>query len=334
MNEVTVSIEDLFKAVANIENTKYKENEFYNQDSRIEIKDENGNFVNVSALITKKDTITSLDLDNDDVIKTASNHLIAPDRKNCVFVKDINEDDVIQLEKDSAIVVSKSVSENKETVFDMTVDTNTHLYQTANGVVHHNTHTVNKAIKRKGLEEDHDYVVIKGFATPKALYVTLWENKEKTIIFDDCDSVLKDPTAINLLKGALDSYEKRTISWLQRGFADEDIPQSFEFKGQVIFISNINSARLDGAIKSRSIVVDLSMTMKDKIDRMRHILPKILPDHSMKIKEMALDFMEEHAEEAKEFNLRTLMKASKVIKAYGIENEEWKAAVKYLLVSV
>lgn len=331
MNEVTVSIEDLFKAVANIENTEYKENEFYNQDSRIKIKDENGNFVNVSALITKKDTITSLELDNDDVMKTASNHRIAPDRKNCVFVKDINEGDAIQLENDSTIVVKKTVSENKETVFDMTVDTDTHLYQTANSIVHHNTHTVMNAVKQKGLEEDHEFVVVKGFATPKALYVTLWENKDKIIIFDDCDSVLKDPTAVNLLKGALDSYEKRTISWLQRGFADEDIPQSFEFKGQVIFISNINSNRLDGAIKSRSIVVDLSMTQKDKIDRMRHILPKILPDHSIKVKETALNFMAEYADEAKEFNLRTLMKATKVITAYGLDNEEWKDAVKYLL---
>ena len=196
------------------------------------------------------------------------------------------------------------------------------------------THTVLNALAERSMEEDIDYVLIKGYATPKALFATLFENKKKTIIFDDCDSVLRDPTAINILKGALDSYEKRTVSWLQKGFIADDLPLSFEFEGQVIFISNMHSAKMDGAVKSRSIVVDLSMTLKDKIERMRHILADILPDYSMELKTTALDFMTEHAEEAKEFNLRTLQKAIKVIKAYGIDNIEWKAAVKYLLVSI
>jgi len=196
------------------------------------------------------------------------------------------------------------------------------------------THTVMHALKEKGLEELTDYFIIKGYATPKALYATLFENNGKTIIFDDCDSVLKDPTAINLLKGALDSYEKRTISWLQKGFVPDDLPASFEFNGNIIFISNMNASRLDGAVKSRSITIDLSMTIKDRIERMKHILPEILPKMSMQIKETALEYMEKHAAEAKEFNMRTLMKCSKVIKAYGLDSGEWEDAVKYLLTSV
>ena len=196
------------------------------------------------------------------------------------------------------------------------------------------THTVMSAFAERSMVEDEDYVIVKGYATPKALYATLFYNKNKTIVFDDCDSVLKDPTAVNLLKGALDSYEKRTISWLTKGFVDDELPRSFEFKGQIIFISNMRSEKMDGAVKSRSIVVDLSMSLQDKIERMRHIIADILPTYPMELKIAALDFIALHAAEAKEFNLRTLQKATKVIKAYGIENEEWKDAVKYLLVSI
>lgn len=197
------------------------------------------------------------------------------------------------------------------------------------------SHTIMEALAARNLREERDYVVIKGFATPKALYATLYDHNGKIIVFDDCDSVLKDPTSINLLKGALDSYAVRTISWLSKGFIDDEYPSSFEFTGQVIFISNINSSNMDGAIKSRSITVDLSMTMQDKIERMQHILPTILPEFEMDIKEAALEFMAQHSDEAREFNLRTLQKSIKVIAAYGLDNdEEWHSAVKYLLVSI
>jgi len=195
------------------------------------------------------------------------------------------------------------------------------------------SHTIIEALKAKGKIENEDYIVIKGFATPKALYGTLYDHNDKVIVFDDCDSVLKDPVSINILKGALDSYAKRTISWLSKGFIEDEYPSSFDFTGQVIFISNINSANLDQAIKSRSITIDLSMTIQDKIERMQHILPTILPDYSMDIKEAALEFMAEHSNEAREFNMRTLQKLVKVTSSYGLDNPEWKSAAKYLLLN-
>lgn len=194
------------------------------------------------------------------------------------------------------------------------------------------SHTVMTELQNRNWIEEIDYIIVKGYATPKALYATLYEHNGKTIIFDDCDSVLKDPTAINLLKGALDSYDKRTISWLQKGFNDDGLPPSFEFTGHVIFISNMSSDKLDQAIKSRSIVIDLSMSLEDKIERMQFILSSLLPEYPIEIKQIALDFITKHANEAKEFNLRTLQKTIKVINAYGVDNNEWESAAKYLLV--
>ena len=195
------------------------------------------------------------------------------------------------------------------------------------------SHTIMGALEKRGWIEGTQYVVVKGYATPKALYGTLWEHRDKTIIFDDCDSVLKDAVSLNLLKGALDSYDKRTISWLQKGFIDDKLPNSFEFQGNIIFISNMSSDKLDQAVKSRSITIDLSMTLKDKIERMNYILPSVMPSYPMDMKQAALDFMAQHADIAKEFNMRTLQKIIKITHAYG-DNPEWKDAAKYLLTNV
>lgn len=193
--------------------------------------------------------------------------------------------------------------------------------------------TVFQELEKRGLEQDEDYVIIKGYSTPKALFATLYENLDKIVIFDDCDSVLKDPISVNLLKGALDSYSKRTISWLSKGFIDDGLPSSFDFEGQVIFISNLPMSKIDGAVKSRSMVIDLSMTISDKLKRMQTILPDLLPEVDMGIKQETLDYVSENAYEAKELNLRTLQKCIRVHQAYE-GNEQWKDAVKYLLTNV
>ena len=178
------------------------------------------------------------------------------------------------------------------------------------------TFTVNEQLKNKGLEEDIDYVIIKGYATPKALYATLYENLDKLVIFDDCDSVLRDPISLNILKGALDSYDKRTISWLSKGFIDDGLPSSFEFKGKVIFISNLKLAKVDGAVRSRTLPIDLSMTLSDKIERMRSILPNILPSYDLSLKEEVLAILDEKKEIATELNMRTFEKAIRIYDAY------------------
>lgn len=193
------------------------------------------------------------------------------------------------------------------------------------------TYTVMQEIKKRQLEENSDYITIKGFSTAKGLYRTLFENSDKLIVFDDCDEVLKNDVAKNILKGALDSYDERIISWITNSFSD-DLPSSFEFEGQIIFISNLPQYKVDQAILSRSMSIDLSMSTETKIQRMRAILPKIKTMVSMEVKEECLNLIEEHKDFCGDLNMRTL------IKVIGIrtdkENEEiWKEMSIYAMTS-
>jgi predicted AAA+ superfamily ATPase len=125
--------------------------------------------------------------------------------------------------------------------------------------------------------------VIKGAVTPVALYSQLYKYSDEdcVLVFDDCDTVLLDDVSLNLLKGALDSGKRRKISWLaDSSFLNkEGIPDSFDFKGSIIFISNLKFDKFKGkladhlaALQSRCHYLDLTLdTMRDKIMRIKQI---------------------------------------------------------------
>ena len=188
------------------------------------------------------------------------------------------------------------------------------------------TFTVTKAIEDMGLSNDN-FVFFKGYSTARGLYNTLYDNNGKLIVFDDCDSVLEDKVAINILKSALDSYDKREISWMANMRKGDEYPQQFEFNGRIIFISNKSKEKIDGAILSRSLVVDLSMTPAEKIERMRTIVPNILPGFSDEVKEDALYFLDEN-KESYDINMRTLIMVSKMRYSFP---ETWSELATFMI---
>lgn len=171
------------------------------------------------------------------------------------------------------------------------------------------------------------FVIIKGYSTPKGLYRALYENRNGVIVFDDCDSVLRDPVSLNLLKAALDSYDRRVISW-RADIRDDDLPTSFEFKGRVIFISNMSANQLDQAILTRSLVVDLTMTNTQKVERMRFLLSQadFMPEYEREFKQDAMDLIAKLQDEVKELSLRTLIQVTKIRKSSG---KNWKNLAEY-----
>jgi hypothetical protein len=205
------------------------------------------------------------------------------------------------------------------------------------------TYTVTKTLEAHGYKDISDladfevgavinarkcFTFVKGYSTAKGLYRTLFENNKSIIVFDDCDAVLKDPVALNLLKGALDSYGKRIISW-NADMRDDDLPKSFNFEGRVIFISNMAQDKIDQAIRSRSMMIDLSMTTNQKIDRMEFIskLEEFLPEYDASVKADALALIRAIKDDVKEISLRTLIAVAKI----RASNKDWKELAEYML---
>lgn len=205
------------------------------------------------------------------------------------------------------------------------------------------THTVMKTLRKLGLSDASDldaeeiggrinknkfYRSIKGYSTAKGLYRTLYESNGMVLVFDDCDNVLKDSTALNILKGALDSYGERYINW-NAEMRDDDLPKAFEFTGTVVFISNMSLDKVDQAVKTRAMCVDLSMTKQQKVERMDTLVRSsdFLPDYEMSYKVEALHFIAENLDIVENLSLRTLIATTKI----RAEGGKWKELAKYVL---
>jgi hypothetical protein len=134
---------------------------------------------------------------------------------------------------------------------------------------------------------------------------------------------------VNILKSALDSYDKRTISWISKVGKNDEYPQHFDFTGRIIFISNKSKEKIDEAILTRSLTVDLTMTPDDKITRMNAILPNILPDYSIEAKQEALGFLETVKDDVS-LNMRMLIMVAKMRLMYP---ETWRSLATYMVKS-
>ena len=179
------------------------------------------------------------------------------------------------------------------------------------------------------VDTKRSFRVVKGYSTAKGLFRTLQESNGMTIVFDDCDSILRDPVALNLLKGALDSYGDRYISW-NADIRDDDLDKTFKFTGQVIFITNVSSEKLDQAVKSRAMVVDLSMTRDEMLERMRTIAESsdFLPEITKTYKVAALSFLQENLDKVSNLSLRTLIQTVKIANS---GDSSWKKLALYVI---
>jgi hypothetical protein len=112
------------------------------------------------------------------------------------------------------------------------------------------SHTVIQEMEKASLfdkiaQRNPRFEIVKGAISGIGLFATLYKfsDPRNVLVFDDCD-VWSDPDALNVLKGALDSGKKRRISWNKdsRLLRDEGVPNSFDFHGSIIFITNVDVA--------------------------------------------------------------------------------------------
>ena len=127
------------------------------------------------------------------------------------------------------------------------------------------------------------FEVVKGAMSGIGLFAKLYKfsDAKNVLVFDDCD-IWEDQDALNVLKGALDSGKTRRISWNKdsRILRDEGIPNSFNFNGSIIFITNKSfDAKKAGkmqphldALQSRCHFLDLTVdSERDKMLRIKQV---------------------------------------------------------------
>lgn len=183
------------------------------------------------------------------------------------------------------------------------------------------TYTILQIFKDLGLEEDEDYYYVQGGKlTLTKFYQTMFENHDKILVFDDSDSVINNADGVNMLKAALDSNEKREITYNSPTIESMGLPIKFKFSGKCVFISNLPMSAIDSALKSRSIVMDLHMTRDEKLERIKSLTHKVMPNLILgdneqtntemrnEVIEFLADFIDRYPNKPENLDIRTLNK--------------------------
>ena len=182
------------------------------------------------------------------------------------------------------------------------------------------------------------YTIVKGAMSPIGLYCKLFNyaDKDNVIVFDDCDAVFEEPLALNILKAALDSKKRRMIHWNTDSFKlrNEGVPDSFEFKGSAIFITNldfqdIKSKKLKShleALESRCHYMDLTITTeREKMLRIAQVIQDgMLNEYKLddEVKAEIIDFVDINKKRLRELSLRTVLKVADLAVAFP---DKWEA---------
>jgi hypothetical protein len=181
-------------------------------------------------------------------------------------------------------------------------------------------------------ERKPKYEIVKGAMSAIGLYSKLYEfsDSKSIIVFDDCDSILLDDVSLNILKAALDTSKKRTISWNtdSRVLRSEGVPNKFDFKGGAVFITNlkfenVRSKKLQehlAALESRCHYIDLKMdTDREKVLRIEQIVKDGMLneyDLSDEAKTEVVEFIKENRAHMRELSLRTVLKVADLRKSF------------------
>ena len=181
------------------------------------------------------------------------------------------------------------------------------------------------------------YQVVKGAMSAIGLYCKLFNyaDKDNVLVFDDCDSIFADELSLNILKAALDSKKTRTIHWNTDSFKlrNEGVPDSFEFKGSAIFITNLKFDKAKGkirehlmALESRCHYIDLTIdTDREKMLRIKQITRDgMLNEHKFAddLVQEIIDFVDINKNRLRELSLRTVLKVADLAKAFPTK---WEA---------
>jgi hypothetical protein len=181
------------------------------------------------------------------------------------------------------------------------------------------------------------YQVVKGAMSAIGLYCKLFNyaDKDNVLVFDDCDSIFTDELSLNILKAALDSKKNRTIHWNTDSFKlrNEGVPDSFNFQGGAIFITNLKFDKARGkvrehlmALESRCHYIDLTIdTDREKMLRIQQIVKDGMLDEYKLSEELVqdiVDFVDINKNRLRELSLRTILKVADLAKAFPTK---WEA---------
>lgn len=284
-------IENLVKAKYSL--SELEINELYKLDD-ILIETPDG-FKKTVGFMKKQGKKAIVEFENGIKHECLHTHMYIPDDGTTVYAYDLCPGRNILMGSGKVAVKNVTLTDEDMIAYDLSVDTLDGIYVTADGVCHHNTgktQTVERVLHSHGLTDGNGYFKNTGSASASGVYTLLYHHRNDIILFDDSDGALADQDARNLIKAATDTKKVRKLVWNKKSSfiydpEDEDAeqyeddtsmaPKYFDFKGRIIFISNLPLEKLDpdGALRTRAFIINVNPTDEEMFEYMEKILHDI-----------------------------------------------------------
>ena len=207
------------------------------------------------------------------------------------------------------------------------------------------TYTVEQILEHQA-KDKHE--IVRGTLSAINLYMLAYKyrNAGNVIVLDDADDIFHDEDALNILKVLCDTSANRTVSYRKEAhqLRENDIPQSFEYNGAMIFISNVDFQKFVdegknkfaahmGALMSRSLYLDLQIHDRNSLGVwVQHIAGsgRIFDRENVpqNLRTPILDFLKVHRDDLRELSIRTLMKLCGLAKN---NPTNWQSVARVLL---
>jgi len=155
--------------------------------------------------------------------------------------------------------------------------------------------------------------------------------------------VFQSERGLNMLKSALDTSKTRILSWHfdSHSLREEGIPNSFEFKGGIIFITNIDFSKIRSktlkphleALEDRVHYFDLTIhTVRERSLRIKQVVADgMLNEMNLteEAKVAVVDYVLDNKDKIK-LSLRTVSKTAELAEAFP-DNDKWKKVASLTL---
>lgn len=212
---------------------------------------------------------------------------------------------VIEGDKQETREVSNIESIGKKDTTCILIEDSDHLFLVNDYIVVHNTFHVTKKLKEVLGEQPGPWYYHSGMkASPVSFYMKTFEERESIIVWDEADSLLLNDDIVMMLKPALDTSGDNTMEYSRgksmKGMSANEVkqyskevdqsieggkilglmdkkefvhvPGKFYFEGSMIFISNMPASKIEGAILSRSMFIDVHLAARDIQKRIMSIM--------------------------------------------------------------
>jgi hypothetical protein len=167
------------------------------------------------------------------------------------------------------------------------------------------TSTVRRTLRYMQVDYAYDKVVTKSKGD---LYKILHNNNNKVLIIDEANEMIKKGSPfLPILLSALEAGENRRITYFNK--RDKDIqsgryPQSFEYTGSMIFITNMSLARVDQAILSRSLTMEIVLNKQEILREIREGIEEYHPKIPVHLKREVYKFLVDNQHRIEDLDYR------------------------------